>query len=98
MFDWILKQDPTSEQLQKALTAIEPISGSTLLHYLTQSRSPYAKDMSSMFLSIISPFKTGGAKRKKVLAEDYNIDQLSPFLNVQDKTGRTCLHHLAGNS
>ena len=77
--------------MQSALTAIEPISGNTLLHYL--ALSPRAKDMNTMFLSVISPFKTGGAKRRTALVEDYNIDQLSRFLNVQN----TCLHHLASN-
>ncbi len=96
MFDWIREQKQTSElQLQSALTAIEPISGNTLLHYL--ALSPRAKDMNTMFLSVISPFKTGGSKRRTALVEDYNIDQLSRFLNVQNKRGQTCLHHLASN-
>ena len=107
-FNWLVGHYADDPLLDRAVRAVDIETGNTLLHLLTSEKqvAPVGQDLSSILSSIVNRFKVEGAaqtkltkRRVKLPSLDHlNTEDLTQFVNIKNKIGRTCLHNVAVNA
>lgn len=102
MFDWLLRHHEKDTLLDHSVKAVDPKTGNTLLHLLAKypQNKCVGNEWSSILFSIVSRFRNSQneprrAKRTKgnrPSFDDLKLEEVAQFINIQNKSGRTCLH------